>query len=85
MSVAIIAASLPTIRPLFMGKSPESMIGSFRSIFSLRSRASTRNAGYEEHSLENDEGVYRLSSAKGSKNPSISTGETRNKFEADGR
>lgn len=36
-SLAIVSACLPTIRPLFKGLSPESVIGSIRSLFSLHS------------------------------------------------
>ena len=34
---AVIAACLPTLRPLFQGKSPESLMGSIRSKLSLKS------------------------------------------------
>lgn len=36
-SIAVVAACLPTLRPLFHGKSPESLIGSIRSMLSLNS------------------------------------------------
>lgn len=35
--IAIVAACLPTLRPLFKGNSPESLINSLRSVFSLQS------------------------------------------------
>ena len=35
--VAVIAACLPTLRPLFLGKSLETLISSFRSMLSLNS------------------------------------------------
>jgi hypothetical protein len=35
--VAVIGACLPTIRPIFLGWSPESIVGSIRSIMSLGS------------------------------------------------
>lgn len=88
VGVAIIAASLPTIRPLFVGKSPDSIFRSFRSLFSLQSHnSSIKSAGYEEHSLRHEfhEDAYPLSPAKKSKDRgSISTGETRNSLEAHG-
>ena len=34
--IGIVAACLPTLRPLFVGRSPESLIDSIRSVFSLR-------------------------------------------------
>jgi len=39
--VGIIAACLPTLRPLFMGKAPESIINSLRSALSLNSLTSS--------------------------------------------
>jgi hypothetical protein len=42
--VAVIAACLPTLRPLFAGKSPESLIGSIRSIFSPNTVKNSRSA-----------------------------------------
>lgn len=57
--VAVIAACLPTLRPLFAGKSPESLIGSIRSIFSLNTVNNSSSAagrsnqeGYVEQSEE---------------------------------
>jgi hypothetical protein len=38
--LAVVAACLPTLRPLFQGFSPESIIGSIRSAISLHSRNS---------------------------------------------
>jgi len=50
VGAAIIGSCLPTIRPLFRGNSPESLIGSIRSVFSLQSigRTSPRHQGYNE-------------------------------------
>ena len=41
--VGIVAACLPTLRPLFLGKAPESLINSIRSAFSLSSGGSGRS------------------------------------------
>ena len=35
--IAVVCACLPTLRPIFIGMSPESVIGSIRSALSLRS------------------------------------------------
>ncbi|PQE27152.1 integral membrane protein [Rutstroemia sp. NJR-2017a WRK4] len=42
--IAVIAACLPTLRPLFSGSSPESIIGSIRSVISLSSLNRSRSA-----------------------------------------
>lgn len=39
--LSVVCANLPTLRPLFHGFSPESAIGSIRSVFSLRSSPMT--------------------------------------------
>ncbi|PQE20897.1 MFS transporter FHS family L-fucose permease protein [Rutstroemia sp. NJR-2017a BBW] len=41
--IAVIAACLPTLRPLFAGGSPESVIGSRRSVLSLNSLDGSRS------------------------------------------
>ena len=52
---AIIGACLPTLRPLLQHYSPESMIGSLRSVFSLRSQSrSAKRQGYDETALQGD-------------------------------
>ncbi|KAF7928594.1 uncharacterized protein EAE98_005650 [Botrytis deweyae] len=57
-SSAIIGACLPTVRPLFQGKSPESVVRSFKSIFSLRSNSQSssanKSARKQGHSLEDE-------------------------------
>lgn len=44
MGVAMIAVCLPTLRPLFHGWSPESIMRSFRSALSLRSVGSRKRS-----------------------------------------
>ena len=39
----MVSACLPTLRPIFKGFSPESIIGSVRSIISLQSMGSNKN------------------------------------------
>lgn len=60
-SIAVVAACLPTLRPLFHGKSPESLIGSIRSILSLHStgrwRLGERRASDSE-ALASKDGVH---------------------------
>lgn len=41
--IAVVGACLPTLRPLFYGWSPESIIGSVRSALSLNSHSSKRS------------------------------------------
>jgi len=83
VGAAIIGASLPTIRPLFIGKSTESIIRSVRSAFSLQSR-NTKRSGYEDHSLENDDVTYHLPlvKTKSKSHSSVNTSQTRNETEA---
>ena len=71
--VAVIAACLPTVRPLFLGKSPESLIGSIRSMLSLNSigRSHDRERrGSDSEALASGGGVnldqVRTSESKGS-------------------
>ena len=57
--VAVIAACLPTIRPLFDGKSPESLLGSLRSMISLSSLRlhDHKRGGSDNEALRNDDGL----------------------------
>lgn len=43
VGVAVIAACLPTLRPLFDGRTPESIVHSLRSVWSLRSLRNEHN------------------------------------------
>lgn len=58
-SLAIISACLPTIRPVFRGMSPESVIRSVRSVFSLNS---LRSNGSKRDGLNDLEGSDRKDS-----------------------
>ena len=42
VSIGLLAACLPTLRGLFQSKSMDSLVGGFRSLFSLGSGSSTR-------------------------------------------
>lgn len=59
--VAVIAACLPTLRPLFAGSSPESIIGSIRSIFSLNSLNNSQHG----NSRANQEGYVQTTEEDG--------------------
>jgi len=63
--IAVVAACLPTIRPVFRGWSAESIVASIRSIISLRSldsqgNRSTRSAGYIRSNDTNSESATRF-------------------------
>lgn len=47
IGIAMVAACLPVLRPLFQGWSPESIIRSFRSQISLRSNGSGNKASHQ--------------------------------------
>ena len=47
IGIAMVAACLPVLRPLFQGWSPESIIRSFRSQISLRSIGSGKKAPFQ--------------------------------------
>ena len=49
MGVGIVAICLPTLRPLFMGWSPETLMRSVRSVLSLRSMGSSKRSRYSEN------------------------------------
>ncbi|KAF2750984.1 hypothetical protein M011DRAFT_455943 [Sporormia fimetaria CBS 119925] len=55
--IAVVGACLPTLRPLFRGWSPESVIGSIRSALSLSSNGSQR-----PHGLSSSKGQSHLGS-----------------------
>lgn len=57
IGIAMVAACLPVLRPLFQGWSPESIIRSFRSQLSLRSSGSGKKA-----SLSVKNGIERTES-----------------------
>ena len=56
--LGIVAACLPTLRPLFQGMSPESVIRSIRSALSLQSFSGNRLG----HRLENESKEYDATS-----------------------
>ncbi len=68
-SLATVSACLPTLRPLFHGWSPESLIGSIRSQLSLHSLRGTSKPLDKSNSNNKDLLLGRLpSSNSGSKN-----------------
>lgn len=52
--VAVIAATLPTLRPLFLGHSPESLLGSIKSKISLQSVGSKGSKTRKRRSITSD-------------------------------
>ena len=46
--IGMVAICLPTLRPLFHGLSPESIVNSLRSVLSLSSRHDTRTPGVSD-------------------------------------
>ena len=64
-SLAIISACLPTIRPVFRGMSPESVIRSVRSVFSLNSLRSNGSKRDGFNDLEGSHGKDSRSSTTG--------------------
>lgn len=59
-TLGVIGACLPTLRPVFKGMSPESVIGSIRSALSLRSFRSGQSAheAKPEHDREDREALH---------------------------
>ena len=58
-TLGVVGACLPTIRPLFQGFSPESIINSIRSVISLHSRRGSRsniNSATGTHKAANSDG-----------------------------
>ena len=64
MGVALIAVCLPTLRPLFHGWSPESIIRSFRSALSLGSVGSRKRGHHSSESITHDRSEAETSLAQ---------------------
>jgi hypothetical protein len=67
-ALAIIAATLPTIRPVFRHVSPESVIASIRSVLSLQSLRSA--AGTNRGAGANGNGLSNIAGKNGSETSS---------------
>lgn len=63
MGVAMVAVCLPTLRPLFLGWSPERIIHSFLSVLSLSSRSKSYRS-FPENQRERGESETSLADAK---------------------
>lgn len=79
--IGVLAACLPTLRPLFMGKAPESLINSLRSALSLHSLGSSgrrRTESNNNNSATNGSGVEDTSKlVYDASNPGMNTEVTR--------
>ncbi|PQE23630.1 integral membrane protein [Rutstroemia sp. NJR-2017a BVV2] len=68
-AIAVISACLPTLRPFFTSRSPESIINTWRSKLSLirfgssRSLINSKNEGYNEMHLFGDENNAKIESS----------------------
>ena len=73
-SLAIVSSSLPTIRPIFHGMSPESVIRSVRSVLSLNSLRSngSKHDAFDHPEIDNRKDSS--SSSAGLKDKEISMG-----------
>ncbi|KAF4629023.1 hypothetical protein G7Y89_g9132 [Cudoniella acicularis] len=81
--IALIAACLPTLRPLFSGNSPESIIGSIRSILSLNTLNSggrTANLSRNPNTVTEEDSIH-LRPKDWKKGSSIGTEITRSNSE----